>query len=453
MKRITACLALVLALALLLQGAAFAEGEKPVSGGFSYTVLEDGSAAIDGYGGFDSILTIPASVEGHPVSAVSAGAFRGSVWLRNVTIEEGVREIGDGAFRDCSGLESIVIPSSAERIGDSAFRLCENLSGLEIPDGVRIIGRYAFTGCGKLGTLRLPDSVETISENAFTYCSLASADLGNGVREIGSQAFMRNDFTEITLPDSVETIGANPFDGCRKLTEITVSPEHAYLEAADGVLYSRKDRRLVCCPQGRIYDTLAVKEGTQIIGDYAFDGTVHCHQVTLPESLTAIGDEAFNICDAGIGIPAGVTTLGRNPFWGMEASQLAVSPENPALAMAEDGDSAVLYDRREGRIIAAFGPRAVFPEGVRAIGDGAFWMNDELEEVTIPEGVTAVGNEAFVFCPALRRVTVPGSVSSIGEAAFEDCGELVCAVKAGSYAEAYCRENGVPYETAGGSGE
>ena len=56
--------------------------------------------------------------------------------LTNITIPEGIIEIGAGAFIDCSGLTAIEIPSSVIEIGDSAFMSCTGLTDVTIPEGV-----------------------------------------------------------------------------------------------------------------------------------------------------------------------------------------------------------------------------------------------------------------------------------------------------------------------------
>ena len=70
------------------------------------------------------------------------------------------------------------------------------------------------------------------------------------------------------------------------------------------------------------------------------------------------------------------------------------------------------------------GGDVVIPEGVKAIGERAFYGCKSLESVTIPEGVTKIGGFAFRGCTGLRKVTVPESVKTIGRYAFGDCKSL-----------------------------
>ncbi|MDE6656546.1 MAG: leucine-rich repeat protein, partial [Anaeroplasmataceae bacterium] len=61
-------------------------------------------------------------------------------------------------------------------------------------------------------------------------------------------------------------------------------------------------------------------------------------------------------------------------------------------------------------------------KSVTSIGDGAFSNCIRLASITIPDSVTSIGNEAFYKCGNLTNITIPHSVTSIGKDAFESCG-------------------------------
>ena len=85
------------------------------------------------------------------------------------------------------------------------------------------------------------------------------------------------------------------------------------------------------------------------------------------------------------------------------------------------------------------------PEGINVIDDYTFWGCSSLTAINIPASVSSIGEEAFWSCSSLPSINIPASVTSIAGNAFQGCGSLVIHVVSGSYAEAYCRENGMNY--------
>ena len=61
------------------------------------------------------------------------------------------------------------------------------------------------------------------------------------------------------------------------------------------------------------------------------------------------------------------------------------------------------------------------PNSVTSIGDYAFSYCSGLTSITIPNSVTGIGRDAFSYCSGLTSITIPNSVTSIGDFAFYDC--------------------------------
>ncbi|MBO5295831.1 MAG: leucine-rich repeat domain-containing protein [Clostridia bacterium] len=148
------------------------------------------------------------------------------MFLKNITLPDGITSIGEDAFRDCDSLTSIIIPPSVTSIGDGAFYDCNSLRSITFGENSQLtsIGTAAFRDCRSLTSITLPSSVTSTCYYAFYGCSsLTSITIPDSITSIGASAFYGcSSLTSITIPDSVTYISRNAFDGCRSLKSIVI---------------------------------------------------------------------------------------------------------------------------------------------------------------------------------------------------------------------------------------
>ena len=197
-----------------------------------------------------------------------------------------------------------------------------------------------------------------------------------------------------------------------------------------GVIYSKDGKRLLKCENNPNLKTYQVKLGTQIICDSAFywcnpfaDSSLM--SVTIPDSVTSIGNSAFVGCDSlkNVVIPNSVIFIGANPFADCPNLNLTLADNSPFRIVNN------LLINKNGTLISCLGnpTSVIIPNLVTSIGNFAFYNCRFLESVTIPDSVTSIGNHAFCGCSSLQSVTIPNSVISIGESAFSGCESLTSA--------------------------
>lgn len=203
----------------------------------------------------------------------------------------------------------------------------------------------------------------------------------------------------------------------------------------------------------------------ETIGNAAFQDNTTITSVTIPDSVTEIGANAF----------AGCTNL-TSVTYGGDWSKLTIQSGNPAV---EDAVNAQLFDfaftpdntavivkkyngtaadvtipsHYKGKPVtmidhAAFHDSAVtsvtIPDSVTSIPDDAFAFCSQLTNISIPNSVTFIGFAAFNSCTSLKSITLPSSLSTIQSSAFYNCGNLetiripVSVTFIGNYAFAGC---------------
>ncbi|MGN1050996.1 MAG: leucine-rich repeat protein [Acutalibacteraceae bacterium] len=219
-KFISVCLSLliVFSASTLLFDTAIAVSEED----FSYVLLDNNTAEIDGYFGEDTVLTIPSKIDGYKVTSIGAWVFDSCESFIKVTIPSGVTKIDEGAFSCCSGLTDISIPKTVTYIGSNVFSDCTSLEKIVLPAGVTSIGEYVFSDCTKLKEVTFPDNIKSLEEGMFFDCEgLTEMVIPTGVTDIKDFAFYNcANLSSVTIPKSVSNIGEGAFDECPLLTDV-----------------------------------------------------------------------------------------------------------------------------------------------------------------------------------------------------------------------------------------
>ena len=105
-----------------------------------------------------------------------------------------------------------------------------------------------------------------------------------------------NGISEITIPASVTDIGDGIVKGCQNISKINVAEGNNHFASEDGVLYTSNFDKLLIFPVNYESNSYIVKDGTKSIAPYAFIDSKRLNEVTLPSTLTNIGEDAFIGC-------------------------------------------------------------------------------------------------------------------------------------------------------------
>ena len=401
--------------------------------------------------------------------------------VMHVVIPDGVRRIGVCAFNDCENLTSVIIPKTVTEIQDYAFSDCKNLSSIEIPDSVEIIGKGAFRWCETLISVVIPEGVTEIREDTFSGCkNLSSVEIPDSVKKIDEGAFEWCEaLTSIVIPESVTEIDSFAFLGCDNLI-ITVKAG-SYAEEyckENGLKYiieipkkeeaSTKDdtdNRIEFVDEegtlfGRNSDVthVVIPDGVRHIGTGAFSGYKKLISIRIPAGVTKIQEGAFSYCEnlSSVEVPDSVEKIGERAFFNCKKLASVRLPDQ-----ITEIKEATFFECSSLTSI-------VIPEGVTKIEESAFWGCENLGSVEIPDSVEKIGNRAFSNCKSLtdvrlpNRITdikeytfsgcssltsivIPKSVTEIDDYAFLGCDNLTFTVTSGSYAEQFCKKNGLKY--------
>lgn len=327
-----------------------------------------------------------------------------------------------------SQVENVVVAEGVTVIGEYAFAFIEQLTSVSIASTVNEIMYYSFAECPSLTTIHYMGATAPVIDEALygseNVCVVS--DVAAYTTAWGAKSYLINGLTANKLAYSYET-----YDKLLQI-EVTDETELAVVDKASmSVSLLSKAAEIV------------LGNGITEIEASAFDGYKYVTSLTLPATLTTIGESAFKSLIRLSKVTSYATTA---PTLGATAFYEKSSASKPYLSVPETEETVESYVQAGYEtyfVLPNLSPNCgaegdnltfSYANGVLTItgeGDMADWDNvkevpwynhaSEITKVVLPEGLTKIGARAFYACMELSDVAIPTTVNTIGAYAFYRC--------------------------------
>lgn len=297
------------------------------------------------------------------------------------------------------------------------------LTSIILPDSVTAIRSGAFTGCSALQSIVLPAGLKSVAESAFTDCGITEITLPNGLENLGIGAFAGCALTNITLPEGLESVPARLFENCAYLKKVTL-PDGMQSIASTFILNSDVDELILndndkfrvengCLLQNGAPNSVlivgvngaAIPNKVSEIKPYAFAGRSKITSLSIPSTVTQIGEGAFSNCPAlsNMTVESGGFSYYMHGGCLIEMDSMQANAQEKLLFACHTGAMADLSELEHLTSVASYA-----------------FENADVTEVILPDCIKTIDEFAFTGCKA-TGVTIGADITNIGYHAFENC--------------------------------
>ena len=435
----------------------------------TYSISDDGVLTISGTGAMNN-FRYKSDISDCPWHGVRYA-------LKKIIVEEGVTSIGSYAFSFDLSVTDVTLPNSLKTIGRNAFWGCYGLTSVVIPEGVTTIGAYVFEQCTAMETITVPASATKFGDRAFGTGEYYDGDYHTQLTDIyygGSRQQWYNagggDAAPMVVTVHFNGATGDAIDGgkCGDNAFWKLDKNYTLTIYGTGAMYDYyPDNNNYLTSPWISFDVkkIDVQEGITSIGAYALCQLETVTEVSLPSTLTTIGQDAlYAIGVSSLVVPDNVVSIGSFAFNGcgnLKTITLPAGLQSIGHCFIECGNlKTINFKGTMEQWLACGGGESTFPAQTQVVcasgtlnlrgtcGDDLTWTLDNsgkltisgtgamydydydyesysftspwakyrsmIRSVEIGSGVTSIGSYAFVDTN-ITSLTIPGSVTAIGD--------------------------------------
>lgn len=384
--------------------------------------------------------------------------------VTTIDIPASIANIYGNAFDDCSSLTATTFHDATNNhtltLGDYAFRNCATLPEVTFPRQLLSVGNYTYAQCPLLKTLTFPAMLESIGNYAFAECtgltqltfkdSGKSVKLGYGARSNSGTSYLDNiplfgntNLTYLYIGRNInytagEKYGYSPFYNQSFLTDVRFSQSGTVSYCKDYLLYKVNNCKTLTLPESltsignwtfrgmAALESIVVPNAVTEMGTYAFANDTSLKSAKLSTSCPWLKEGLFSECNAlqSITIPSAVTKMDGYMFTNCKTLTSATFEDGTNLIEMGYGASWKNYGLFSDCPLKTLNLGRWLSYNTEVASRSPFYSIDALKNLNIGKNVKVIDKYMFSYCEGLEEVNLPDNITSVNLWGFRGCSSL-----------------------------
>lgn len=384
--------------------------------------------------------------------------------VTTIDIPASIANIYGNAFDDCSSLTATTFHDATNNhtltLGDYAFRNCATLPEVTFPRQLLSVGNYTYAQCPLLKTLTFPAMLESIGNYAFAECtgltqltfkdSGKSVKLGYGARSNSGTSYLDNiplfgntNLTYLYIGRNInytagEKYGYSPFYNQSFLTDVRFSQSGTVSYCKDYLLYKVNNCKTLTLPESltsignwtfrgmAALESIVVPNAVTEMGTYAFANDTSLKSAKLSTSCPWLKEGLFSECNAlqSITIPSAVTKMDGYMFTNCKTLTSATFEDGTDLIEMGYGASWKNYGLFSDCPLKTLNLGRWLSYNTEVASRSPFYSIYALKNLNIGENVKVIDKYMFSYCKGLEEVNLPDNITSVNLWGFRGCTSL-----------------------------